>query len=142
MTEPETDESLWPVWNAARSLRRWTFAAGALLLAYLASVAVHVAWIAKLNAEIQGEIDWYFVAGLAGMGIVFAAIVALPAWFALAASQHAARAVASRSLQPLLACVAWLRRLLVVGVLCLLVYAALVALAVTVYFLRGQNASG
>lgn len=131
-----TDPSLNNLFVHVRSLRRWTLATSLILLSYLAVVVLQILWLAREEGLFAEELDVVFALVLGIGAFVFSMMFTIPAWFAMAASHKAARAVSSGSVAPLASSAKWLRRFLIAAGASLLIYALMAAGSLVIYVLR------
>lgn len=131
-----TDASEDKMFRVVRSLSRWTLTTSLVLISYLVVVVLQVLWSLKEDRDASGELDHAFALALAGGALLFSMLFAVPAWFAMAASQTAGNAVASRNLRPLASSAKWVRRFLIAAGISLSLYALVAATALALYLAR------
>jgi hypothetical protein len=88
-----TDPNLTRLIVHVRSLSRWTLATSLVLLSYLVVVVLQISWFVREEGWLGGELDAGFALGFGAAVLAFSLLFAIPAWFAMAASQRATQAL-------------------------------------------------
>jgi hypothetical protein len=106
-----------------------------VLLSYLVVVVLQISWFVREEGWPGGELDAGFALGFGAAVLAFSLLFAIPAWFAMAASQKATQALSANRFMSLVATARWLRRFLIAAGASLLLFAIAAAAALAIYLL-------